>query len=318
MLRNLKLEPPKPSDEEASRLDSVTVDKQPPQPSSLSLSKAEPAVANDDVDRNSPASLSRLGVRDDGDGESAGGAAAGAGTTAKKVKPPRPKYTWFSLYDEQGVGGRRNSTLRKSGSSGTLSGGGDGVGAADDGDNGKQNGSQKEPGSRTPKEKESSSKSKPEGSWRWGWGRKGSSTPKTEETTTSEGGAGATAEPSIDTAEAAPAAALPPVSAEDTPASIGGRAEQGSDCQVLRGNSGGEGEAPLGLEMLSTLRMVSSGEADEDGATAAAAAAGRRLAESVQRERHRLRRKDVYSYFMMPLVRALEAQMGTTAWLRKV
>lgn len=58
-------------------------------------------------------------------------------------------------------------------------------------------------------------------------------------------------------------------------------------------------------------------EGEEDGA-AVAVAAGRRLAESVQRERQRLRRKDVYSYFMMPLVRALEAQMGTTAWLRKV
>lgn len=43
----------------------------------------------------------------------------------------------------------------------------------------------------------------------------------------------------------------------------------------------------------------------------------KRIAE-IERERRRLRRKDVYSYFIMPLVRALEAQMGTTAWLRKV
>lgn len=323
MLRNLKLEPPKPSHEEASHLtaaaaggddtqqDTLPGAEQTPQPWS---SSTDETAASDDLDESLPVSLGRLGVRNGDDGESWAG--AGGGPTTKKVVPspaPRPKYTWFSLYDEQGVGGRRTSTLRAPSSSGTGSGGREGFGAADNSDDGKRSGGHKQPSSRAPKE----SSSKGESSWRWGWGRKGSgssSTPKTADTaTTPEGGAGASTETSVDIA-----AALSPVTGEETPAgcSGGGQAERRGGSQVPGGDSEGEGDAPQELEVLSTLRMVSSRDgSEEDGA---AMAAGKRLAESVQRERQRLRRKDVYSYFMMPLVRALEAQMGTTAWLRKV
>lgn len=335
VLRNIKLEAPKPSHEGASRLiaaaaagatsaaeGSLPGGEHPPQPSS---SSTDETAAGDDFNEHSPASFSRLGARNDDGAKSVAGAGGGA-TTTKVVPSPssRPKYTWFSLYDEQGVGGRRNSTLRTAGSSGAGSGGGDGFGAVDNSDDGKRSGSHKEPGS-----KENSSKA--ESSWRWGWGRKGSgnnsSTPKTAEATTPEGGNRASTETSAGTAEAASAAAsaaaiatLSPVTAEETPASgSGDQTERGgsSSSQVLGADSEGGGEALQGLEVLSTLRVVSSDEGEEDGA-AVAVAAGRRLAESVQRERKRLRRKDVYSYFVMPLVRALEAQMGTTAWLRKV
>lgn len=329
MLRNLKLEPPKPSDEEVPRLtaagaaggkaaaaaaadDALPVAEQPPQPS-----KNETA-ASDDLDQNSPANLGRLVVKDDDGAESEAGTGVGSGATIKRSS--RPKFTWFSLYDEQGVGGRRNSTLGKAtNSGGALFGGVDDSGAVDKGDGGRTNG-----GSRTPKE--SSSKRKPEGSWRWGWGRKGSGNSSTQNTadttTTPEGGTVvASMGTSEDTEAAGEAAALSPVAAEETPASSsGGQAEQDGSYEAVGGDvEPKEEEAPQGLEVLSTMRTVSSGEGEEGSATAAtAAAAGRRLAQSVQRERQRLRRKDVYSYFMMPLVRALEAQMGTTAWLRKV
>lgn len=275
----------------------------PPQPSALlqEVPSSEEGL---------PANLGRLGMRNGRDDD------AGSMRAAATATPPPSKYTWFSLYDEQGVGGRRNTSFRvassnsNSGSAGSGNAGGFGsVGNGNSNDDKKID---------TPKE---SSSGKAEGSWRWGWGRKGSDTSLTPkaaagaEMATLGSGAVAAVETATDTsAETAVAEAAPA-----NPS--GGKAKQAGFSEVLVDDTAGEEETPQALEVLSTFRSVSAGGCVEEGAAtaaAAAAAAGKRLAESVGRERERLRRKDIYSYFMMPLVRALEAQMGTAAWLRKV
>ena len=306
VLRNLKLEPPKLDLEEVNARAGSAAEKEkngspasaPPRPSALSQDESEDSL---------PASLGRLGVRDDGDDDDGPGLAGAEAATT----PSPPRYTWFSLYDEQGVGGRRNSALRAGSGGSAGSGNARGFGS----DAGGNSNDDKSVG--TPK----GSSGKAEGSWRWGWGRKGSGaslTPKTASMTTPESGAGAAVEAAVGSAADTSVAEEMPVTAS------GGRATP-DDSSVVPGDGiGGEEETQQELKVLSTFRGLSSGGLEEEETAAAVAAAsaasvaGRRLAESVERERKRLRRKDIYSYFMMPLVRALEAQMGTAAWLRKV
>ncbi|CAN0421296.1 unnamed protein product, partial [Ectocarpus sp. 12 AP-2014] len=167
-----------------------------------------------------------------------------------------------------------------------------------------------------------------EGSWRWGWGRKGSASktaasaaasataiakPGEQEGAKTDSAAGASA--AAAGAEAAKEGALAPSADEETAASVGC---SGGQEEVSGGGEGETGEDGEGQKVPSVLEgEPSAGKEDADGASAAVAA-GKRLAESVERERKRLRRKDVYSYFMMPLMRALELQTGTTLWLRKL
>lgn len=160
-------------------------------------------------------------------------AESNGGVMTKRRKAYPPKYTWFSLYDDQGVGRRRTSKQR--GSSGSLTGvlplvvNGDGS--------------------------EDSSVKNDRYPWRWGWGRRRGSNGRS-------------------------------FSGQE-----GGGDEEGSDK-----------DGPQAVELL-TLKSLEG--------------PGKRL-EDIRREEDRRRRKDVYSYFVMPLVRALEAQTGTTVWLRKV
>lgn len=81
-----------------------------------------------------------------------------------------------------------------------------------------------------------------------------------------------------------------------------------------------EGEVPE-IELLVLGRRRSSSLSAEDTRAAGRrrkAAAAAAVANEARERRRRGRRKDVYAYFLMPLVRALEAQTITTAWLRKV
>lgn len=221
VLRNIKLEPPRadlrgviqPAAPIAAVMDNDD------QSSPLSKSEQPIAVASDTT---LPAELGRL-ESCERNGE----------VMTKRRKAYPPKYTWFSLYDDQGVGRRRTSKRREDSGSLTgvlpLLGNGDGS--------------------------EDSSGKNERYPWRWGWGRRRGSNGRA------------------------------------FPGQEGGGEDEGSDK-----------DGPQAVELL-TLKSLEG--------------PGKRL-EDIKREENRRRRKDVYSYFVMPLVRALEAQTGTTAWLRKV
>lgn len=332
VLRNLKLEAPKPSPEEArlTAASTTTATKTAaPTEESYTSTAAENAEhvsslssvgdGDDDPREGLPASLGRLGERR---GDNEAGSEASSGAAGKIASPsslvsqtprPPPKYTWFSLYDEQGVGRRRMSPARK-GVSGDM--GGEPSAFGDGGSDGRGHSN---PGSsaRTPKQGLGKASSKAGGSWRWGWGRRESS-PRA--TTTPENMSGIDATATARTAAAAAAGgtegrAEGPSGQATMPQAGAGETNLFVDCGSANVEQGRWGKVPQGVEVPTAAAGVSSsGESGDNGM----AAAGKKLAEDVERDRRRLKRKDVYSYFMMPLVRALEAQMGTTAWLRKV
>ncbi|CAM9913904.1 unnamed protein product [Pylaiella littoralis] len=336
VLRNLKLEAPKPSPEEASigMDDSAAAAERPtPRASPLGGTTAAGAAAadSDDGEESLPASLERLGVRaGDGGGAGSAGAAAVTGAAAGAPSSPSrpPKYDWFALYDEQGVGGRRVSAPhvdRSRGSSSSSSSSSSAAGgskaaeggpraAASNGNNG---------GADSEVHGSNQSSGRAEGSWRWGWGRKGTSSrsfaSNAVAATSPEEETGATAETKAGAAAAGTAATSSPVTTVEERTATGPRATvtQGDRTELSGGGEDHDCEredGPQKLGVSSTLEGVSSsGDGAEGGPES-----GRTLARGVDRERQMLRRKDVYSYFMMPLMRALEAQMGTTAWLRKL
>lgn len=231
VLRNIKLEPPRADLRgfvQPAALVAAVKDNG-DQSASLSQPEQPIAVASDTT---LPAELGRL--------ESAEANSLNGEVMTKRRKAYPPKYTWFSLYDDQGVGRRRTSKRRND--SGSLTGDltllGNGDGSIGSGIHSEDSSGKNE---RHP--------------WRWGWGRRRGSNGRA------------------------------------FPGQEGGGDEEGSDK-----------DGPQAVELL-TLKSLEG--------------PGKRL-EDIKREESRRRRKDVYSYFVMPLVRALEAQTGTTAWLRKV
>ena len=165
------------------------------------------------------------------------GVSNGDAITTKRRKAYPPKYSWFSLYDDQGVGWRRTTTRRED----------------------RENGGVPEflPSLDKGVVSEDSSRKGEKMPWRWAWRRRGSSGSRRFS------------------------------SQESTSGSYGETVDR---------------DSPQAVELL-TLKSLEG--------------PGKRL-EILEREKDRRRRKDVYSYFAMPLVRALEAQTGTTTWLRKV
>ncbi|CAM9915100.1 unnamed protein product [Scytosiphon promiscuus] len=352
VLRNLKLEAPRPSQEEArltaasaaaSAEETLEADNSTVAENAARVSPpASAAGGDDDLREGLPASLGRLGEGRSDNDVNTGSLATSSGAAAKKVSPPSqkpqpsPKYTWFSLYDEQEVGRRRISPSHNHvfGDAETE------PSTVGDGGVAGRGGSDPEYGARTPKQRSGKGSSKPGGSWRWGWGRREHS-PRAPAATTPENGAGveaaATEVAAAAGAEAGAArgrgeqssgtAITPQVGGGEIAAASCGRGGQEGDGPDVTGDSesakrdedGEWGEAPQVLEVLTAREVPSSGESRAGGAAAKAVAAGRKVAEkNLEHERRRLKRKDVYSYFMMPLIRALEAQMGTTAWLRKL
>ncbi|CAM9663148.1 unnamed protein product, partial [Ectocarpus sp. 4 AP-2014] len=335
VLRNLKLEAPKTGDEVVLRPTTAgaqaSLEADGPAAATQTVQRKAAALPGGDgeadLEESSPASLVRLESRDGGGYNNASaGAARGAeaeeacpSAAALSLSPSTPKYTWFSLYDEQGAGARRMSSPRigsdavaggKAGSVDNNGGGGGGGGAG--------------PDASTPPPK------KAEGSWRWGWGRKGSASkmaaavaatavaePGGQEGAKTDSAAGASAASAGAEAEEAAEdeGALAPSAGEETAAGVGC---SGGQAEVSGGGEGETGEDGEGRQVPSVLEGEPSARKEDANGASAAVAAGKRLAESVERERKRLRRKDVYSYFMMPLMRALELQTGTTLWLRKL
>lgn len=305
MLRNLKLEPP-PTADDNSQLGTTSppaalVVKSTAEQRNALLQNEAAARRQEELESSKPASLARLGSRDgasDTEEESAGPSSATASARSKKA-PSQKKYTWFSLYEDQGVGGRRNSIRSGDTGQGLSASSGGIVGVSDMGvgaDNVSSGGRISRSGSGSSSGKQQSarsrgqdSSSKGEYSWRWGWGRKRSGS-------VGEGEA---------TAAVAAAAALPNGSGSERVKAGGTRHESGK----------GGGKSSDGVKGGDKGQALVAGFGSEPAVPSKAPR--KRMAE-IEQERRRLRRKDVYSYFIMPLVRALEAQMGTTAWLRKV
>lgn len=241
MLRNIKLAPPR-------TLGSATGGGSPRSASEdvhHSASEAITTVRSSQSDEEQeeaaasmPAQFGRLGVRETSEAEGAlGDAETGLDNSRKKPPPPPPppQYTWFSLYDDQGVGGRRNSKILETN---------DGVGSGDSID-GSNASSGRKLSARPPKharqEAAKSEKGTSGGSsgWKWGWGRKGSGNALASETAAA-GGPEATTPPKardIGGSESSIDAGKDGVSLEDT------TDLQMSALEILPAGDGGEGEA---------------------------------------------------------------------------
>lgn len=110
--------------------------------------------------------------------------------------------------------------------------------------------------------------------------------------------------------------------------------EEGDDLRLARGQGEQDGEVEVdlrpggsGVPLEAEGGTALGGVADSEGAVAGADVSGGGTAgdedgydedSSEHRKRRRKRRIDVYSYFAMALVRALEAQAGTMSWLKRV
>lgn len=209
-----------------------------------------------------------------------------------KIQVPK-KYTWFSLYDDQSA----RASLRRLGSVDRLDrshrGGGGVAGKGGESVDGRSDNSGRRM-ARGPKhegKKGDRTGNSNHGGWKWGWGRKGSS------------GSGSMAS---ETHTADPAAVT-------SGGDVGGKREPMKHSAFERI---GDGVLP-GRQKEEEKEEEEWMREKQESADAVEREAERRRRRQ-QRPKQRLRRKDVYSYFAMPLVRALEAQAGTKAWLRKV
>lgn len=347
VLRNLKLEAPLTADNNSitgaeieTAVGNAEAGQRTPPPSFSEVSGA--ATSKCLVGEYSPAGFGRLGSRN-GDGDSDGattasGSTGGAGSSTEderdggslktKQKPsPPPPFSWFSFYDEQGVGARRNHTRRTLDKKKVGEGGagapslarGVGVATAAVGST-----------SLRSKEDLAADNSDKSSSWRWMLGRRGRSDTATATTSPVTTGQLKTETRTPVTTNAGNIKKAPPPA--NTAALTFGTDGRGvyspekvknynRDGVWGRVHDNGELTHQLQAEMaVEVTGKVAPSTAEKISAPRGPKGVrrGRRGLADAKREGRRRKRKDVYSYFIMPLVRALEAQTGTTVWLRKV
>lgn len=251
---------------------------------------------------------------------------------SKSKLPPRRKYTWFSLYDEQSASARHRRLGSDKSDRSSASGA-----SQSDGFQSK-NPSRGDVAAASGHGQDAAVPSKEEGSqhplgWRWGWGRKASgliqrvpppeAAAKPGDTPTaapsplpqSSDGSRATS-PGTGQGDAAIATVESCIQAGDNLVGTGDEKEREYKRQEKAQKSA--------FEMATECVRLPSGEGDVRGEENGVGERADRDAGLLEKRDAAIvlaqirKRKDVYSYFVMPLVRALEAQATTKAWLRKV
>lgn len=182
------------------------------------------------------------------------------------------------------------------------------------------------------------SKTRHPGGWRWGWGKKAGGAAGTSNNLPRPGAAGSE-DVALDVTETGRSSVD-----EKMPAAERQKNRRQQDSRLRRSNSSPDsddrnervGRGEKGKKRGETTRLALGGqerdqgddevEVDlrtgvngvEGGIGGAGSAVGGGVGDDEGSLERRKRRKDVYSYFMMALVRALEAQAGTTSWLKRV